>query len=47
MAQSISYELIMSTVMMCSLLFLRRLELFLYRDIGFSFIFVCLEAILI
>nr|YP_002038859.1 NADH dehydrogenase subunit 1 [Sinonovacula constricta]ACF41611.1 NADH dehydrogenase subunit 1 [Sinonovacula constricta] len=46
-AQSISYELIMSTVMMCSLLFLSSLELFLYRDIGFSFIFVCLEAMLI
>nr|YP_010835853.1 NADH dehydrogenase subunit 1 [Novaculina chinensis]WGC44269.1 NADH dehydrogenase subunit 1 [Novaculina chinensis] len=46
-AQSISYELIMSTVMMCSLLFLSSLELFLYRDIGFSFIFVCIEAMVI
>nr|QWS05421.1 NADH dehydrogenase subunit 1 [Cultellus attenuatus] len=46
-AQSISYELIMSTVMMCSLLFLSSLELFLYRDVGYTFFFVCLEALLI
>ena len=46
-AQSISYELIMSTVIICSLIFLGRIELFLYREVEFSFLFVCFEAIII
>jgi len=46
-AQSISYELIMSTVIICSLIFLGRMEIFLYREFSFSFVFVCLEAMVI